>query len=321
VGLALPPSDFREAAMPLSLSCRCGAKFEVEETLAGQAVTCPECQRSLKAPAVRRGPVSTSGLAIASLVLALLGAFTLVGTLAAIACGLLAVIQISRNRGRLAGTGFALFGIILGVAFTGLTLLAVSRGELFGVGDQLRVRVLGSRLDYSGPLEIVQEQYGFKLTRPSHKWGVAPRDMLQEYTPNSQLLLINAATDAYVDVAAVQLGGQGLDRYRDSLLTTYRTQGPPGMFNAPPGALARNNDFKLRHSQRLPNRDGAEVAEVCFDERVAAQSFTFLIQIVKQGDGDRAYVVRGWCLRRRFGHDEEDLRRVLDSFRVLDRRR
>src|SRR5262245_31500652 len=117
--------------MPLSLSCRCGAQFEVEETLAGQAVTCPECQRSLKAPGLRRGPVATSGLAIASLVLALVGAFTLVGTLAAIVCGVLAIVQVSRHRDRLAGLGFATFGIILGVAFTTLTLFAVSRGELF----------------------------------------------------------------------------------------------------------------------------------------------------------------------------------------------
>src|SRR5262245_10948275 len=144
--------------MPLSLSCRCGAQFEVEETLAGQVVTCPECQRSLRAPSLRRGPVYTSGLAIASLVLALVGAFTLVGTLAAIVSGLLAIIQISRHRDRLAGIGFAAFGITLAVVFTTLTLFAVSRGELFGVGDQVRVRVLGSRLEYNEPLELVREQ-------------------------------------------------------------------------------------------------------------------------------------------------------------------
>src|SRR5262249_52807555 len=154
----------------------------------------------------------------------------------------LAIVQVSRHRDRLAGLGFATFGIILGVAFTTLTLFAVSRGELFGVGDQVRVRVLGSRLEYNEPLELVREQYGFKITRPSQRGGVAPPDLPREFTPNSQLLLINAALDAYVDVALVQLGGQGLERYRDNLLNTYRTQGPPGMFNAPPGAMHQDNN-------------------------------------------------------------------------------
>ena len=33
--------------MPLSLTCDCGARFELEEALAGQSVSCPECQQVL----------------------------------------------------------------------------------------------------------------------------------------------------------------------------------------------------------------------------------------------------------------------------------
>ena len=125
-------------AMALTLSCSCGANFEVEDTFAGQTVSCPECQASLKAPAVVRGPLRTSGLAVASMVLALVGAFTFVGTLAAVLCGLAALVSIGRSGGRRAGVGFALFGVVAGVLFTGLTLFAYSTGELFGVGDQVR---------------------------------------------------------------------------------------------------------------------------------------------------------------------------------------
>jgi uncharacterized paraquat-inducible protein A len=112
--------------MPLSLSCSCGARFEVEETFAGREVACPECQQPLKAPFPHRVPRRTSGLALASMILAVAGAFTLIGTVLAIACGAAALIHISRHRETLAGAGYAIFGIVWGVVFTGLTLFAYS---------------------------------------------------------------------------------------------------------------------------------------------------------------------------------------------------
>src|SRR5579872_4982561 len=102
--------------MALSLTCDCGARFEVEDTLAGQEVSCPECQQPLKAPALQALPVQTSALAIASAVLALAGAFTVVGTLAAVGLGIAALVSIARHRDRLAGSGLALFGILAGAA-------------------------------------------------------------------------------------------------------------------------------------------------------------------------------------------------------------
>src|SRR5262245_22832716 len=181
--------------MALSLSCPCGARFEVEETFAGQAVTCPDCQRSLKAPAAGRRVLQTSGLAIASLVLALVGAFTVVGTVAAVVCGVLALVGIARHRDRLAGVGLATLGIVLGLAFTGLTVFAYSTNELFGVTEQVRSRVLESRIDYTGPLEVVREDHGFAVTRPSAKWGVAKADLLAEVAGGADFLMVNASRD------------------------------------------------------------------------------------------------------------------------------
>src|SRR6516164_8034723 len=102
--------------MPLSLICACGARIELEDALAGQEVACPECQQPLKAPAgdAQAQPMRTSGLAIASLVLAVTGAFTVVGTLAAVVLGLAAVGFILRRRDRLAGLGYAVAGIAIG---------------------------------------------------------------------------------------------------------------------------------------------------------------------------------------------------------------
>src|SRR5689334_16012982 len=106
---------------PIMITCACGARFEVDDTLAGQEVLCPDCQQPLKAPAVDRPPQLTSGWALASVVLALVGAFTLFGSLAAVLLGVIALISISRHRRQVSGTGFAVFGICLGVLFTGLT--------------------------------------------------------------------------------------------------------------------------------------------------------------------------------------------------------
>src|SRR5262245_61562674 len=98
--------------MALSLTCSCSAHFEVEDTLAGQVVVCPECQASLKAPTLDRKPLRTSGLALASVILALIGAFTILFTLLAVLLGVAALVSISRNRERLAGSGYAVFGIV-----------------------------------------------------------------------------------------------------------------------------------------------------------------------------------------------------------------
>src|ERR1700730_6793465 len=100
--------------MSLSLTCRCGTHFEVEESFAGQEVTCPQCQQPVKAPAAARGPIRTCDFAIASLVLALVGAFPVVGTVAAILLGIVSIIRIHRNRQRLAGMGYAVSGIVCG---------------------------------------------------------------------------------------------------------------------------------------------------------------------------------------------------------------
>ncbi|MBX3179733.1 MAG: DUF4190 domain-containing protein [Candidatus Hydrogenedentes bacterium] len=60
----------------------------------------------------------TSGLAIASLVLGILSLFlTILTSIPAIICGILALTRISSSRGQLAGRGLAISGIVTGVLF------------------------------------------------------------------------------------------------------------------------------------------------------------------------------------------------------------
>jgi hypothetical protein len=301
--------------MSLSLHCSCGADFEVEDTLAGQAVACPECQAALRAPPLVRGPLRTSGFAIASLVLALVGAFTVVGTLAAVFFGVLALGQIRRRRDELTGAGLAVLGIAVGSVFTGLTAFACFSGELFGIDAQLRGRMLAGQVDYPLALEVVDQANGFAITRPSEKWGVAKPDLLAEKAgEDAVLLLVNGGRDAYVSVRRDEQHRERLDQYRQTLLDRYRHRAD-GM-----GGEAVV-DFKLLNNQSLPRRDDVEVGEIVFEERVSGQLLVRLVQIFRRDGTDRVYVVRGWTPRRRYGQNQGELRKVLDSFRILDRGR
>src|SRR5207245_166118 len=181
-----------EAAVPMSVfvNCSCGSQFEVEETFAGQTVSCPECRNSVRVPAVTRRPLRTSTYALASVLLGVTLAFTVVGTIVAVILGCVGLVSIARNRGRVTGAGYAVFGIVWGVIFTGVTLMALTRGELFGL-DQLRQQILAGEVDLTGPMEVIREKDGFAITRPSGRWGVARESLLQRLNPNGSLLLAN----------------------------------------------------------------------------------------------------------------------------------
>jgi len=71
---------------------------------------------------------------LASVLLGVTLAFTVVGTILAVILGCVGLVSIARNRDRVTGAGYAVFGIVWGLVFTAVTLLALTRGELFGLG-------------------------------------------------------------------------------------------------------------------------------------------------------------------------------------------
>jgi len=64
----------------------------------------PNVQEPLKAPSAKRPTLRTSGFALASFLLAVVGAFTVVGTIAAVILGFIAVVAILRDRERVAAS-------------------------------------------------------------------------------------------------------------------------------------------------------------------------------------------------------------------------
>src|SRR5260370_4798880 len=110
--------------MTLAINCTCGAHLEVDDRFAGQTIQCPDCHKGLQAPSLTSPLQRTSGLALASLILALVGAFTVVGTIVAVVLGGLALRQIARQPDKLSGRRFALAGMGAGALLTAVSLFA-----------------------------------------------------------------------------------------------------------------------------------------------------------------------------------------------------
>jgi hypothetical protein len=257
-------------------------------------------------------------------VVALVGAFT-PATLLAVGLGVAALVSIRRHRERVTGAGFAVFGIVLGCVFGGLTLFALSTGELFGLGGHLRERMLAGEVDTSGPLEVVMVDRGFAITRPSEKWGRVHAGHLDDAIGGLQqrrdLLLMQVARYSFVDVRVENNNGQGLDRWQDDILSELQPRPrQPMRFPAEdddeddPLRLATRAD--LKGSRRLATADGVEGREMTVDVRRAGERWRFIIRLYRKGNGP-VYVVRAYTQSRRLSLVERELTQALDSFRLL----
>jgi hypothetical protein len=310
--------------MTLSLTCACGVHLEVDETFAGQTITCPDCQRPLRVPAPDQAPLRTSGLAITSLILALVGAFTLLGTLLAVLLGALALAQINRRRDRLAGKGFAVAGIVLGLVLTGLGLFAYSPVELFGVDHLLRESQWAGKLDYDGPLEVVRASDGYAITRPSKQWGLRHESKSAETFPRLDapprgLLLINVAEGGYIACVPVAVPDNATledCRKRAELEFARLDFGAGGR-----QAFGLRSDVKVEATHTLEPQGETERVEMTITQRTRGQEKTFLVRVVKKPQDGTLYLVAGGGRTDHFARLEPEVRQALDSFRLLPRDR
>lgn len=309
--------------MPLSLTCDCGARFDVEEALAGQSVSCPECQATLKAPAARRPVVRTSNFALASFLLAIVGAFTVVGTIAAVVLGLIAVAAILRDRERLAGLGFAVTGIVLGIAFTALTLFSFSQLEFFG-GAMRRAQMadqLDKKVDPKTAVEIKESD--FRITKPIN-WWQANKDfayLLVEPLLRSDavLLLVQPEMYAFVDVQVGSIApGENIDKVILDRIKPDPSNGNPNpKVEQDQEDVLRIQDAKVTSSKLLPPDLGMEIHELTVDVRLDNKNWTMLIRTF-QNRGGRLFIVRGFTQSSHFGRAKDDLLKVMDSFKIGD---
>jgi hypothetical protein len=327
--------------MALSLICACGARFEVEDTLAGQDVSCPECQQSITAPTLRQPTLRSSDLALASAVLALVGAFTVVGTVAAVVLGAIGLVRIRRNRDRLGGAGFAVFGIAAGTIFTVLTLLAFSSNELFGLGARLRRNMLGDRVNTSGDLTHKDDVAGFSITRPSRDWGESTVEKLDDAfvtvlqgegqnLRKRELLLVQTARTVYADVRVEDRFGANVDEFlKDEVTLLEPATNQPEADDGRPfrgrrpeqgNGLRLTNMNKAGSMKPLDAGDGVDAREKEVTFQIGTQKWKMLIRAYY--NGKRLFIVRAYGRSGDRGGDfqrgESDVRKLLDSFTILD---
>ena len=88
-------------------------------------------------PAPATAPPKTPGLAIASLVLGILGFFLLLlASIPAIITGHIALSRISKSKGTLSGTGIAIAGLVLGYLTSLSSLVIIAAMAIFFVSAQ-----------------------------------------------------------------------------------------------------------------------------------------------------------------------------------------
>lgn len=189
--------------MPISLTCTCGARLEIDDKFAGQKIPCPDCNKPLvaePAPPPPPEPTTTSGLAVLSLLLALIGAFTVVGTLAAIACGAAAYRRVTRRGSTVGGARLAQAGMILGAVFTVISVGVYASRSLVGLDGVLRQYVWASKLEFLEQATLSKRpgafDESFLLDRPSRAWGVLKPQPSQK--EQDLLMLVNPREDAHI---------------------------------------------------------------------------------------------------------------------------
>jgi hypothetical protein len=306
--------------MPIALTCACGARLEIDDTFAGQSVNCPDCQRPLQTPALAPANRRTSGLALASIILALVGAFTVIGTVAAVVLGVAALIQIAARPDRVVGRGYALAGIVLGALMTTGTVLAISSLELFGLTGMMNETNWSGKLDYSGSLEISRPKEGFAIKRPSEKWGVY-RPSSRVEGPNDRgvwddLVIALPSADLTVLCYAVPAHGMQVDGCSDKTLKDLPHQDKVGLFNQT-GRVFVRSPLTVVKTTRPAKRDEVAMIETQIDWRQVSEDRTFLVRVFMKDGDDRMFVVIGGARRQHFVRLESQLREAMDSFHVL----
>ena len=311
--------------MPISVTCQCGARLEIDEKFLGKEIPCPDCHRPLptKAPA---GPPPlelpdyrrTSGLAVLSLTLALVGAFTIVGTLAAIVVGVFALKEITNKSGKLEGLGYARAGIAVGAVFTFITLAALASPYVFGLDVILRELALAGRLkNPDGEIIKIDINNGgdLEIQRPTppDQWRLllAGANQTPDFEPDL-LILVNVGEDAYIACQSSNPDGdedddalekRAIERFRKSELVKL-------IGKTKSEALPAHTVVEKKPKAA----DGTQ--EIILDMRIGSHERRCLLIYSTDKAQQRMKLVVGCARKNRFDRLQEEFRKAYASHKV-----
>ncbi len=290
--------------MPISLTCTCGSKLEIDDKFAGQTIPCPDCNKPLLAEPPAPPTTRTSGLAVLSLLLALVGAFTIVGTLAALACGAIAYRQLSRKRGPVGGIRIAQTGMILGAVFTVLAVAAYGSRALLGLDSLARQYVWAGKLEYPVSLTISKKRFSddrtYLLDRPSAAWGSLKHAGQKQ---GEHLMLVNVRDDA-------QLFWLTEGRMDDDDDASLRARARDSFLGS---ELLRTLGRVQENASEVAKERDVNDLEFLIDVTLGGIQRTFLFRLKK--DGQYMNVLVGGARAQRFASLRKSLQDAMDSFK------
>jgi hypothetical protein len=312
--------------MTISLTCACGLLLEVDEKFAGQQISCPDCHYCLQVPlAAPTEAAPLSRLALSSLLVALSTAFTLLGPLLATVLGVMALRRLRRAASPRSGWGLAWSGVVLGMGFSLLDLvLLLSGGGLVGEAllDWLQWNQL-SKWESTGRQEpsLEVKRQGYSLTRPSQSWKVRKILPAQASSGEVGVLLVHGQTGAFVACMLVPVEDMAtLDDCLERAKELFPHLDLTSVFGPGHKACWPHAVVWLQ-SKILPDRGEVESAELWAVKQSWRRARKFLLRVVHKRSDTYMYLLVAGSAAHRFAEQEEELRQVLESFRLLDRDR
>jgi len=243
------------------------------------AQVCVSCGYVLSTPAQAGMPVQvrTSGLAIAAFVLGILSVFTLgLTALPAIILGIIALIVIGQNGGRLTGIGFAVVGMVLPVFAVVITLAAILMPALSKARDQARrAACLSNMRQLSLAWIMYADENGDKIVN-----GAAGSDRSIDGTAVEKAWTGKDWADGYETGARLSEEEQE-SAIRSGLL--WPLCNAVGMYRCPAGLAGQSRTYAIVDSMNGMPRTGTDGRGLYIKKRSEISSPSGRIVFVDQG--------------------------------------
>lgn len=303
--------------MPLSVTCQCGAKLEIDDAFLGKDVPCPDCSRLLPTKPAAPLPVPppldlpdyrrTSPLAIYSLATSLVLGFVGFG-IVGIGLGVLALREIRKKPGKLTGVRIAKAGIIVGGLLTLLSVVQYFLPTVGGLDRFLREFKFVDRLQYTNAdvYKVASQQRDLTVTRPSPDWArLKTPGKLPENVWADDIILVNVAHDAYVAYQSVQFTDDDLKSRLSKVVERFTKSELVNMLGQLNGAPmpVEMPDLKGKNDEQL------HLYEATFDLRLAGKNRRFLLQFPTGKEADVTVKIAA-APRNHFDRLEEDFRKA-----------
>jgi len=302
--------------MPLAITCSCGALLEIDDRFIGQRISCPDCNRPLDTKLPVPEPTSTSGLALSSFLLATAGAFTLIGSLLAVACGVVALNRLRDGRERAGGRRFALAGVALGAAGTLVTGAMLAWPDLVRVDGWLRAIEWAGKIEYNldDPISINSGSGNDApdrpptIQRPSPAWGQSTyRKPDTKHEESDDLLLVNPWDDAYL--VCLNMPSQ---EPRDWKLEGKQRFLGSELVRGILGRMTADSPPPVEKERESKKPSSPDVQECILDIRLGGIDRTFLVRILRAGE--RLIILAAGTRTSRFERLQPTFVKALESY-------